>query len=1150
MRREKSICVSLSRIIGQSESVTRHNLPLKKNQNQNTMKRLVFFLFCSMMALASFAQNRVTGVVTDATGEPLIGVNVVEDGTTNGTVTDIDGQYSINIGDGHTLTFRFVGYSSQTINPAGKSVVNVTMTEDSEILQDVIVMAYGGKSNRAKVTNSIAKVDDKALSSGIHSNPAQALSGAVAGLRVQQTSGDPGATPSLTLRGGTSLNGTGSPLVIIDGAERSMADINPQDIETMQVMKDAGSTAIYGARAANGVILINTKRGKEGHSSINVRAKYGLNYYRDNYNYLNAEDYLYYMRTAYYRGSHVAKLSNGSWMGPANYSTVNGTQPYGTGNIYRNADGTIADGNKVNAANWSTMKYDASNPDHQALLKKGWQVMNDPLATLDPENFAGQQLIFYDFQLRDYNINSPAASQDYMVDMSGGNDKGSYYASLGFNNSEGTATKNWYRRFTFTFNGDYKIRKWLTSSSSFNFSNNTWYGMTPTQCAANYFSRTMTVPPTFRGRNEDGEWLIGVRGTGDANVLAYIDAYKQDNNTSKFTMGQSFNINFMQGLDLKISGSWYYVDTKQEQFTKDFQKGVNSWYTSRYSSNYFNNQLNQTYNAVLTYNDLFADVHNVNVMLGAEYYDSKVKGFQASGQGAPTDDFQDLNLTDQGEGKRKIDSWHNQNRILSFFGKVDYDYDGKYILSAVLRGDGFSRLAKDNRWGWFPGVSAGWLFNREGFMEDYSDIISFGKARISYGANGNLDTGYIGNYTVQGAYGNSTKYDGETSNLLSTLPNPALVWEKSRTFEVGVDLGFLDNKYNFNISYYNRHTTDKIANITLPSHSGISSFLSNNGELQNQGIEFELKADILKTKDWNWTVSMNGAYNKNKIISLPDNGLERNRQGAYEVYTGNKDEKKWVGGYQEGQTPGVIYAFKAKGLYRSESEIPGNLIDKTSGNNGSNGKWLYGPEAWAQLSDADKKAGFPIQPGDVIWEDVNKDGVIDNYDQVKIGSSVPKWTGGLTTTATWKGLTLTVRTDFALGYYVTDNRTPWIMGCMQGAFNTIDLVKKAYDPATGKGKYPTFTWADQLQKRNYARSTSMFIYRGDYLAFREVSLAYSLPKAWISKLRMEKLDLNVSAQNLGYITAAKNMFSPEYGADSMGGYALPRTFIFGLNVTF
>lgn len=248
-----------------------------------------------MMALASFAQNRVTGVVTDATGEPLIGVNVVEDGTANGTVTDIDGQYSINIGDGHTLTFRFVGYSSQTINPAGKSVVNVTMTEDSEILQDVIVMAYGGKSNRAKVTNSIAKVDDKALSSGIHSNPAQALSGAVAGLRVQQTSGDPGATPSLTLRGGTSLNGTGSPLVIIDGAERSMADINPQDIETMQVMKDAGSTAIYGARAANGVILINTKRGKEGHSSINVRAKYGLNYYRDNYNYLNAEDYLFYV---------------------------------------------------------------------------------------------------------------------------------------------------------------------------------------------------------------------------------------------------------------------------------------------------------------------------------------------------------------------------------------------------------------------------------------------------------------------------------------------------------------------------------------------------------------------------------------------------------------------------------------------------------------------------------------------------------------------------------------------------------------------------------------------------------------------------------------------------------------------------------------
>jgi len=1115
------------------------------------MKRLVFFLFCCLISLTSFAQNRVTGVVSDQNGEPLIGVNVLEDGTTNGTVTDIDGQYSIQIGAGHSLTFRFVGYASQTINPNGKAVVNVQLLEDSEILDDVIVMAYGGKSNRAKLTNSVAKVDDKTLSSGIHSNPAQALSGAVAGLRVQQTSGDPGATPTVVLRGGTSLNGSGSPLVIVDGAERSMADINPQDIESMQVMKDAGATAIYGARAANGVILINTKRGKEGHSAINVRAKYGLNYYRDNYSYLDAEDYLYYMRTAYYRGSHVAKLSNGSWMGPANYSTVNGTQPYGTGNIYRNADGSIADGNKVNAANWSTMKYDPSNSDHQALLQKGWQVMDDPLATLDPANYAGQQLIFKNFQLRDYNINSPAASQDYMVDMTGGNDKGSYYSSLGFNNSEGNATNNWYRRFTFTFNGDYKIRKWLTSSSSFNFANATWYGMTPTQSAANYFSRTMTVPPTFRGVNEDGDWLIGVRGTGDANVLAYIDAYKQDNNTSKFTMSQAFNINFMPGLDLKISGSWYYYDDKEESFTKDFLKGVNSYYTTRNSSNYFSNMLNQTYNAVLTFNKLFKDVHNVSAMLGTEYYDSKTKGFSASGSGAPTDDFQDLQYTSKEEGKRSIDSWHSQNRILSFFSKVDYDYDGKYILSAVLRGDGFSRLAKDNRWGWFPGVSAGWLFNKEAFMEDYTDILSFGKARISYGANGNLDTNYIGNYTVQGAYGTTTNYNGTTANLLSTLPNPGLLWEKSNTFEVGVDLGFLENRYNLNLSYYNRHTTDKIASITLPSHSGTSSFLSNNGELQNQGVEFEIKADIIKNKDWNWTVNFNGAYNKNKIISLPDNGLERNRQSAYQVYTGNGDEKIWVGGYQEGQTPGVLYAFRAKGLYKSESEIPANLIDKTSGNNGSNGKWLYGPEAWAQLTDAQKKAGFPIQEGDVIWEDVNKDGIIDNYDMVKIGNTVPKWTGGITTTATWKGLTLTVRTDYALGYYVQDNRTPWIMGCMQGAFNTISLVKDSYVPETHtNGKYPTYTWADQLQKRNYARSSSMFIYRGDYLAIRELSLNYSLPKSWISKLRMERLDLNVTAQNLGYITQASIMASPEYGADSMGGYALPRTIIFGVNVSF
>ena len=1070
-----------------------------------------------------------TGVVLDETGETVIGAAVVVKGTTNGVVTGIDGDFALqNVKKGDIIQVSYVGYTTQEIVWDGKPM-QITLKEDAGLLEEVVVTAYGGKTLRSKMTNSIAKVDNEVLSSGLHSNPAQALSGAVAGLQVRQTSGDPGATPTLILRGGTGLDGSGSPLVIVDGAQRSLSDINPSDIESMEVMKDAGATAIYGARAANGVVLVTTKRGKEGHSAINVRAKFGLNYFHDNYNFLGARDYIYWMRKSYQRAASY---------GATNLSSLSGVQPYGTGNIYFNADGTPADGNKVNAANWSLMKYS----DNLAfLLKEGWQTMEDPVY--------GDKLIFKEFMLEDVNINTPAFSQDYTIDFQGGNDKGSYYSSLGFNDSEGNATNNWYKRFTWTFNGDYKIKPWLKSSSSINFAHNTWYGLVGGTDVAHYFSRVFTVPPTFRGTNPDGEWLIGVRGTQDANVLVYQDAQKRDNNTDKFTMSQAFTIDVMKGLQLKFSGSWYYEDTKQEQFNRDYLKGVNNWERTRGSSSYYQRVLNQTYNAIATYNNTFKK-HSVNAMAGFEYFTQETKGFDAYGYGAPTDEFQDLSYT-KTEG-RDIDSWHSENRIMSMFGKLDYDYDGKYLVSAVLRYDGYSRLHKDERWGLFPGISAGWILSKEDWFEKVNNVLSFAKLRASYGANGNLDTNKIGNYTVQGAYGAQTNYNGQGTTLMTTLPVPYLRWEKSYTFEAGFDVSFLNNKYSLNATYYNRHTMDKLADITLPSHSGTGSILSNNGEVANQGVEIEAIARIIDNKDWKWNVNFNIAYNKNKIISLPYNGLQRNMQNnPFEVYTGKGTEKMWVGGYQEGQTPGDIYGFKAEGIYKDWSEIPGNLVDKSTGNNGSNSKPLYGPDAWAALSDAEKAKGFPIEPGDVKWKDVNKDGVIDNYDKVKLGSAVPKWTGGFNTTVSWKGLTLSARFDYALGHKIVDTKTPWILGNMQGTYNTVDLVFDTWTEENINAKYPTYVWADQLGKRNYARdNTSMFVYDASYLAIREISLNYTLPKNWTKKLAMEKVDLNISTQNLGYITDAKYVASPEYGSSGWGGYPLPRTLIFGVNVTF
>lgn len=652
------------------------------------------------------------------------------------------------------------------------------------------------------------------------------------------------------------------------------------------------------------------------------------------------------------------------------------------------------------------------------------------------------------------------------------------------------------------------------------------------------------------------------------------DALNYDNNTDKFNLSQSFTFNIMKGLTFKTTGTWFYFDDSREFFKGDYIVATGPVYDTNHStSNKHERLLDQTYNGILNYQTTFRQDHSMDAMVGVEYYDSYKKGFSASGYGSPLSDFQDLNYTSTAAGVRQIDSWHYRQRILSFFGRVNYDYKSKYLLSLVLRRDGYSKLPKDNRWGTFPGISAGWVLSRENFMESCSNVLSYAKIRASYGANGNVSGVLDANgnvvtgldyYTVQGSYGIMKdkdgkivpNYNGKVPLMINDLPNPTMRWEKSYTFETGFDIGFLNNKYILNFTYYNRHTQDKFAEITLSSHSGVSSFLSNNGEVQNQGMELELTANVLRTKDWKFTVSMNTAYNKNKIISLPYNGLPNNMQDAYQVYTGRKladgtYERQWVGGYQEGQEYGVIYAFKSLGIYKSESEIPGNLIDRsTYTENGADAKVLYGPEAWAKLSDAEKEKGLPIQAGDVKWQDVNGDGVIDDYDRVKLGNTIPHWTGGFNINTSWKGLTLNCRLDYALGYWVHDWKTPWIMGNMQGTFNTISLVKDSWSESNPNGKYPVYGWADFLGKRNYDRISDINCYRGDYLAFREISLSYSLPQSWIHKSGLSKVDVSVTAQNLGYITAAKNMATPEYGVSQNGGYPLPRTVVLGLNVTF
>ena len=669
-----------------------------------------------------------TGIVKDTTGETVIGASVVVKGTTNGTITGIDGDFSLsNVKKGDIIQISFVGYKTVEVKWNGQPL-NVTLKDDTEMLGEVVVTGYGGQQLRTKVTNSISKVKQESLNVGMHSNPAQALSGAVAGLKVIQSSGSPGATPTIILRGGTNLDGTGSPLVIVDGQLRdSMSDINPEDIESMDVLKDAGATALYGARASNGVILITTKRGKAGFREINFKAKLGLSYARTPYEFLEAGEYIKAMRKAHWDAGHLFQDKEGKtktyWTGYENY--LNGKQPFGTGN---NLDQDI----------YSTQFL---NEDNKYLLGRGWQTVTDPIT--------GKEILYKNTDVDKYNLNDPAFSQDYNINMSGGNDRGTYYAGLGYNRQEGVPVNTFYERYSFITNASYKIADWLTSTSSLNYNRANWKNMPGSNGSElNYFGRVRSLPPTVLFEDEEGNMKLGP-GTADGNQMYQPDQWWNDNQSDKFTMSQSFKIDFLKNLSLTANMNWYYSETYQESFTKDYENTPGNFVRTRSATAYYDRDFRQTYNAVLNYNETFFRDHHVEVMLGMEYYNKYKRGFEAKGQGAPTDDLPDLSLTDKGEGKRTINSWHEKQRILSFFGRLNYDFKDKYLLSFVFRRDGYSSLLGDNRWGFFPGVSAGWIFGREDFIKDAIPVMSFGKLRASYGINGNASG--IGAYTCREA---------------------------------------------------------------------------------------------------------------------------------------------------------------------------------------------------------------------------------------------------------------------------------------------------------------------------------------------------------------------------------------------------------------
>lgn len=1088
-------------------------------------KNLLLILLAIFCPLWLYGQEQVvTGTVLDAYNMGVPGASIVEKGTTNGTITDFDGNYTLTVSNKNaTLVFSFIGYKTQEIPLNGQVKVNVTLHENAEQLDEVVVTGYGGSQKRHTLTTSISKLDNDVLKNAAMANAGQSLQGTVSGLRVVNVSGQPGKDPNIVLRGGATMTGQNNgALVVVDGIVRnSLADINPSDIESIQVLKDAASTAIYGARANGGVILVTTKRGKEGAASVSYKFKAGANFARYGYDYLDAKDYIYYNRLGYARTGR---------------SGIDTQMGYGVGN------------------NLFDIRY--LNDDTRHLLSEGWQQMDDPASD--------QQLLYRDYagQIRDAAFKDPSFTQDHYLNITGGNDKGTFASSLGYYKEDGLINGTSYERFSGTLNGSYKIFPILTvnAGTSYTWSRQPglWIGQ------YEFFYRTMSQRPTWNPWLEDGSPASGF-GTGDGNPLYYRDRLTNKNGTRRTTYNIGFNLDIIpEKLVLVGNSMLYHVDAQTDRFNLAYQQqNAASPNTTREAEGKYVKQNQQQHNATLTYTDTFKEKHNLEAMVGGEYFTWRQYTLDAKTQNSPSDDIPTLNA---GATRTYTYSYNEAYRILSGFARVNYNYNMKYLLSLVARYDGISKLS-DNRWGFFPGISAGWNIMEEEFFKEskLADVVSNLKPRVSYGINGNVNG--LGYYDVYGSYGQKnssgsiiTNYNNSVGFYNDQLVNSGLRWEQSKSFEVGLDLGFFQNRLSFILDYYNRTTTDLLTNLDLPNYTGFSSIKTNLGTLRNQGFEMEVKANILNNVGgFSWDVSANLSTVANKIVKLPNNGNENNRQGGYKVWDPKAGKEVWIGGLQEGGKLGDLVAFKQDHIFRDWDDVKANANNRYD----AIGE-LYGPAAWEALTD--KTGKQQIEPGDVCWADLNNDGVIDNLDRVKVGNIFPTVTGGFSTTLSYKDLSLYARFDYALGHTLYNDLAARSLGQYQGSFNIIDMVKQSWSEENSETDIPKFYYADQLSKKNITRSnnantaannnSSRFYEKGDYLALREITLTWNLPKRWINKALMSDASIYVTGQNLFYVTGYTGV-SPEPAVDTTygqgidnGRYPTPKTVLVGVSVTF
>lgn len=1002
----------------------------------------------------------VTGVVLDAANIPVIGANVIVKGTTNGTVTDMDGRFSLqNVPENAVLQVSYIGYLDQEIPVSGKSTVQVLLKEDTQKLDEVVVVGYGVQK-KANLTGSVATVKyGQELENRPITDPSQALSGKTTGVWVSQNSGAPGSDgATIRVRGYGTLNNT-EPLVLIDGVEGRMAELAPNDIESITVLKDAASAAIYGSRAANGVVLIETKKGSGDKVTINYNGYFGVQQLGRRYNLIsNSAEYMELWNTAFTNSGSDPLFPN-----DVIEAFRNGNDPY---------------------------RYPSTN--------------------------------YFDEVFRN------AFTTQHNLSATVGGKKSHSYISLGYLNNNGIIKNTDSERYSLTVNTEAKVTDWLKMGARARMmrktTNQPYDGISRViYMMAN--GHPFSTPYLQDGKTFGGSQALYMSGDKAGQPIVdtrnpFPDLYNGLNQSiNTFMKGNAYmTIDFMKGLSLTAQYSAQYNNNNQDKYNQllycytDLDGSNKSkpldFPSTLYVYRKVEDELYSTFFANLNFNKSFGK-HDVSALLGFQQ-EALTKRLTSAQKTDPAKD--DLHQVDSGSKNPTATGNKYQWRMLSYFGRVNYAFDGKYLAEFNLRADGSSRFAKGNRWGYFPSVSAGWRLSEEGFVKNLG-IFDNLKLRASWGKLGNQNIGsssnsdYFPYLTVLSQdYANSYNYNNTLAPgaAVTGLVDPDITWETTTSTDIGIDMGFFKNRLSIEADYFMKKTTDIIVQLPIPLiMGGLTAPFENIGEMKNNGFELNVNWQDNVSKDFSYNIGANLTYIDNEVVKF------RGGKSPDQLYL-----------IREGYSYKTLYGFIQEGVYQSDEEAKQHMH--------SNG---YVPEA-----------------GDLRYKDVNGDGKLDYQDKQEIGNTIPKFTYGINAGLTWKNFDLNLQFAGIAGVHgYFQNAWTEPLGISGGTIT--ERWRDAWTPENPSNELPKIKVNDTWNRQQ----SSFWACNMSWFKLKNVQLGYTLPKALSQKMFLQKCYVYVNATDLFTLVSSKyEGFDPERDtfADGYGHYPIPRVFTLGLNLTF